>query len=864
MKNKNVYINSLEACDIVSHMDRGTYIKSKYKGMFPFSLELIKLQEEGLNTYPYSRNKEKTVTKDIINVSFTTGLFSANKIIQNKKKLLKKIDDPEKIKTIKDSISKLENLDEDSPYHSSLTTKELRYKLYTEGFTLTYTDKDNNEHKEKYVVYKRSSAKSRTGKCLFIKESLYETMISWSRMNLTFPVDKETDLASLLAYESLVGSSIEDTIHINPENILLVSDLESKFIRTANVIKKDEDTGYLESFTDDSVEISNSLFDGQSLVEAEYFKDGKSMKLLRNHFFKSAAFSTNIQSFLKKHCPIDVEYDEWEIEDMFGINKMKAKDVHMITTPSSVKSLKFSSVVGSENDMWLYWKSLVADEGGVFGVCKSEKESKRGSNNKGVLNQMSYQMLNTLPLNRMDINKLVENEKEYIDGLKNDSDKFIEHLKETANEQNANQMFIDLYERNSKVYKTTRFKSYQYQATKNYSNYIKSGKVRINGDYAVMLGNGLEMLYHSIGKFDIGSGSMSLKDKEVHSLLFEDGEELAGFRNPHSSPSNVLHTKNKIDPNIKVYFNLSKNIVCVNAIDHPLQDILSGCDYDSDSVLLTNEEIVVNAAKKCEKYLVAINQVKSKPKLYKPTKEGMYEIDLELAKANIGSVVNTGQKCMSLYWDLLNREQKDQAEKVMRKIDVVNVLSGITIDLAKKLYDINPDVEVRNILNSINLKEDRLPLFWGKVCQASTGEKIKYYCPMDLLQSIELPNKKEEGKIDLESLLIDLKSTANKKQRAKVVAIARELQAVMKANLKKDDKEQSNIIADAIKEAVSKVKRMKIKPETMYDLIIKTEKDYESIALELLKVLYKSHTEIFLSVFKEKKEPSSEKNLMIA
>ena len=64
-----------------------------------------------------------------------------------------------------------------------------------------------------------------------------------------------------------------------------------------------------------------------------------------------------------------------------------------------------------------------------------------------------------------------------------------------------------------------------------------------------MIGNPLEMLYHAIGDFDISDikpYQQPLKGNEVYTKLFKDKQELTGFRNPHTSPSNVLLAKNKL------------------------------------------------------------------------------------------------------------------------------------------------------------------------------------------------------------------------------------------------------------------------------------------------------------------------------
>jgi hypothetical protein len=80
--------------------------------------------------------------------------------------------------------------------------------------------------------------------------------------------------------------------------------------------------------------------------------------------------------------------------------KIFAKDIDLICTPSSLKALKFSNVIGTDKDMWEYWKRKVNEDENLFGVCKHDKKSKLGYDENGnVLQQTSYQMINCLPMN---------------------------------------------------------------------------------------------------------------------------------------------------------------------------------------------------------------------------------------------------------------------------------------------------------------------------------------------------------------------------------------------------------------------------------------------------------------------------------
>ncbi|MFC0559659.1 hypothetical protein [Halalkalibacter alkalisediminis] len=897
---KQVYIMSLEGADLYSHMHRGTYIKRDYSGMIPYSLELIQLHKEGIQTFPSSRNENKLLSNDVINVKFNQKVKSASNMIKDCKKKLKKSN--LEIKKMKDKYrgdSKLtisqfrEDLKPKLKPRRNLERRiaqlegvvgldnwqevknePLRKELYEDGFSITNVDKDNNITIDKYVVYKRSSAKSRTGQCLMIKKHLYDNMINWSRMGLTFPEDKEIDLASLTAYESLVGSSIESTVTIDPNRILLISDVKSNFTEEANVVRKSDD-GFLESFTE-STKISNDLWDGQSLLDVKYFEEGKGMKLLRNHFFKSAAFNTNIQEFLQAKCPEHIDYEEWELTDMPG-NGIKAIDVDMITTPNSLKALKFSSVIGSNNDMWDYWKKVVEADGNAFGVCKNEKVSKYIIDGN-IMQQTSYQMLNSTPLSKGDMDELTVFEKEYIERLKNDDDVFIKHINSAKTSQNSNEMFVALYEKNNKIVNTKVFKEFRKRIIKDHVNHVKKGKVRLSADYVVMIGNPVEMLYHAIGQFDtVNVESLSLKDNQIHTTLFDFDKKLVGYRNPHTSPSNILVSNNKKVKEIEDYFNFTKNIVAVNAIKFPIQDILSGCDYDSDTLLLVDSKgVLLPIAEECRrKYKVCINKVESEPKYYTPTWTSMYEIDKELAKSKdtIGNCINAGQLCMSRYWDLkANNGDKKQLEKLLKKIDVATVLSGICIDLAKKMYDIEISDEIEKIEAELELKTDnegniKKPNFWVKVSKNKNTKHnvMDYDTPMDYLVAVmdSLPDAETRKTSQLSKLLNDNNDRkANYKQKEKVEGYVKVMQKEIEGVHKKyagisddeDLKEKKNEQLEEVgQEYASKICKLKIKPNTMHSLLISIESGNSDIAVRLMNTLYTTQKDTFLNAFKEAK-----------
>ena len=57
---------------------------------------------------------------------------------------------------------------------------------------------------------------------------------------------------------------------------------------------------------------------------------------------------------------------------------------------------------------------------------------------------------------------------------------------------NTNGMFADLYHTNHDIVKTKLFKNFRKKMISSYVTHVKNGKVRLNGDYCVMLGNPIE------------------------------------------------------------------------------------------------------------------------------------------------------------------------------------------------------------------------------------------------------------------------------------------------------------------------------------------------------------------------------------
>ncbi len=430
------------------------------------------------------------------------------------------------------------------------TVADLRQELYTNGFLCDGI---------KYIRFKRSSGSSRVGKCLFIDEKLYSRMHKWECCGLRIKNNAEIDLAAYEAYISLTLSSIIDTVEIQPENILVIDDYHSVFKSKAAAVSFDGETLVTNN---EEVEIDNSIWDGQTLMDYSLF--GKYQKygmlLLRNRFFKTAAFSTHIQEFFADNGITDVS-------QLNGYTWAKSIDeIKLITTPSSIKYLKFGTL-----DQWL--DNLETS----FGIVKHEKPTHYF---EGRLVQTHYQLLNTLQLSYEEVERLLAQSFEYMTSLRYNPAVVRNHIKYPENQEitfeeinNKNDVIYQMLGLNDRFVETKLYHDFLRDLLISFKKNLQSGHVLVNGNYSTLFGNPYEMLLHSIGRF---TGESELGVGNIHNIRFDYGTRLLGSRSPHICAGNILLANNVADERIDRYFHLSEEIVCVNSIGENLLEKLNG------------------------------------------------------------------------------------------------------------------------------------------------------------------------------------------------------------------------------------------------------------------------------------------------
>ena len=840
---------------------KGNINYNRFINSLDFSLDSEKLRSiaesvyQNLNIFSFTNNSKEYSDK-IINVTFKYSCRAFNKVKKNtfvkEGYLLDNLSFRDNIAVVHDKIVGIitsnpthecthyplpegfqyeENIDGKYVYTCKnikvlKTKRELREYLYDSGFYC------NNHH---YIRFKRTSGSARVGKCLFIEESLYPLMHEWEMCGLDIKEGDQVDLAALESYISLPTSSAIDTLQINPKSIVVIPDYDSHFDEDSIVVEMDGNKRI--QVREGIVDISNSIFDGQSLIDVsimgEYARYG--MVLLRNRFFKSCCFNTNLQDW----------FDENNITEISQLHPdaitlaTDIKDVKLITTPNSIKYVKFAPII--------QWLNTIDS---TFSVVKHEKKTHFFN---GQLVQAHYQLLNTLQLTQEEVHELLRPSLEYVNYLNTNTDVLKYHVKCSTSDEDdeyvtnvfksKNDIVYTMMNYSDEFFRTKYFYDFKKETCKSYLKNIKKGHILINGNYSVLFGNPYEMLLHTIGEFD---GDTSLPPGYIHTTRYPFGKKILGCRSPHISTSNILVSTNFRHDLIDRYFNLTDEIVCINAIGENILERLSGADYDSDQMIISDNEILINAAlKNYSVFKVPANRVGAKKSVRYYTNKDKADLDYRTSENKIGEIVNLSQELNTMMWDYVNRSKKDLTEcyddikEIYHDICALNVLSCIEIDKAKKEFDISSireinDIKTKWVKKTFDQKAIK-PAFLGFIAQTKgyrdpKKKKYNYHkTTMDyLLKEVNQYRSEKTNAKDFISLAKCFKCTdynensVNKKQIKKIIESCESTVSAINAVWNKEyySRQEKLLISENYRDSlVFDVQQIKMNHHTLFKLL---------------------------------------------
>ena len=529
------------------------------------------LIKNGLETY-----NDKS-TRDIICIQFGFGASSYKEQVNKLKKSIKKAQKIENENVKKQKLEKLNNAllraEQNKHLYTKKSAHELRTLFYKDGVDVTYMGRYKNGDMSETIHYKmlyRTTGKAKTGSCMFIRDELFDKANEFLTMSIQLPLEN-APIVEIAAYSSLVTSTIVGHIKIEPENILVLKDVDSFYKTNVVSIEIDENHHCLAKSIND-YELKNTLFDGQALIDSSIFpKWADGYVLLRQHFCKMAAFNSNIQLFFQDY--FGDKYEQAVVIDMFG-KKHLAKNIKLITTDNAMKWLKFPVTYD-------YWSEWVHKNGDLFGIVKTAHQSKLGK-----VQKMSYQMVNSLNVDSMP--EVVRCSAEYVNKLKSNDNAFLDYLRDNQNFSNDYEVLIALVDQNPDFIHSTYFKERRRNIIAKYVLKFRNGKVIQNADNLVIVGSPYAMLLHSVGE-DVNEDDTFVQEEyatQCYTERFDDGEYLAEFRSPFNSRGNLGYLHNHHHEKFKRYFPFGKQIIAINMIGTDFQDLNNGSDQDLNGSVL--------------------------------------------------------------------------------------------------------------------------------------------------------------------------------------------------------------------------------------------------------------------------------------
>lgn len=631
----------------------------------------------------------------------------------------------------------------------------------------------------------------------------------------------------------------------------------------------------------DDYEIPNILWDGQGLCDSSIMPEGtEGFIYCRSHFFKSCLFAGNIQEFFKDYCAehgIDYETVTTEKTDMFK-RKLKLCDIKAVISDKSIKWLKFVDLMGGkESKAFRYWRNFMKEHGNWFEIVKTVHHSKLGEYQKS-----AYQMNNSVPSTDRSILQSVANcSIEYYNRLKNNDAEYLKYLAMTKNRFNINEVLLAMVGWNSDFTKTELFREKKSKDLNKLKNEMLAGRLWQKADNLTIMDNPMSMLLTAVGdKAPLNEDCFSVMADGVqcYTPKFKDGERLAAFRNPHNSPNNIIHLYNVYPEKLLKYFpNIGENVIVFNAIGTDTQARLNSQDCDSDFVYVTNQPELAELARIAYvEYPTIINAVEEKGvSEYHFCPEDFAKMDNAISAAQISIGVSTDLAQMALSYYYAGKMKSRELEDIFI---ILSVIGQISIDLAKKNFDINVVNEINRIKRLSCMKSGLVARFMADAKKIknpkkkySEGTVQRMNCPMDIMaeiieeETIQYPeNRKERLPVRkfFDENILKMKADNRKAERlAQVIQKYNDSMQKIRTNYGLDEEDEAYFVLknSVLNNALHKIGNKNIDQAIVIKLIIEAiDGEYTDVQNTMLNFLYQMAPELFLKCFVKNKQKIEE------
>lgn len=461
-----------------------------------------------------------------------------------------------------------------------------------------------------------------------------------------------------------------------------------------------------------------NLFDGEGLVSKEFveelrnelcnklgndkYKNSNSFQL-RLPYVKGMVHSVDIKKFFKSKNIKYIEHVKFPKDKKYDVNKVK-----LILTESQFKASSFmnQSSIKTVAD----YINKINEYDYPIGIIDCDKEEKNKCS-------LEYQFISTLPLSIKDIAILYDNTKWNINNACS-ADNVIEQLKhddKAEKEYEICKLSKDFYSA------TKKFKDRRRNIYNSLKNKAKFCKFEVLGTRRYLSGDLLELLYHvAYNNYNEFDDSKWLYKNHYYMPSKKSKSNIAIFlRSPHYSRNEIVALKRRpvelIDER-EEYFGHLTGVVMINPRSLAA-DRLGGADYDGDTVLIVNDNTIVNSVLN---NIIRLNDKESRddglfkysylpckiPSLKgKRTNYNNYKDRLECFQntfsSRVGILSNQGFKRATWVYGNVNSSDNDH-----NMIAEYTILNGLEIDSAKS----GKKPFIVNLINN-NDKDNKYNLF---------------------------------------------------------------------------------------------------------------------------------------------------------
>lgn len=313
-------------------------------------------------------------------------------------------------------------------------------------------------------------------------------------------------------------------------------------------------------------------------------------------------------------------------------------------------------------------------------------------------------------------------------------------------------------------------------------------------------------------------------------------------------------------------------------------------DYDSDCLLLTDDQMFIDAAQKnYDKFKVPTCFVSAKKIKRYYTNEQKADLDVKTSVNKIGEDINLSQQLNSLFWQRIQDGQTfEQNKELYGDICKLAVLSGIEIDKAKREYEVDVEKELNQIKKKYLITKECIdkstgekiekvvkPMFFKMITQENGYDlnpkhHYRYFdTPMDYLQKrLNLFNfhSARENTDEVLPFSAIIQPCANPRpsksyyeQRNRIIDIVRNCNSMLSElyigydERTKEEKEEIRNQANEIKqECVEYVNNLLINEITMFLLLsVLDNKEYRKISRRIFTILFGTPNKLFFTMIKD-------------